>query len=634
MSRIVFRCLVFVSLLLLALPALAQDDVPRFEAGDCPFQVPAGTTWDCGFVVVPEDRTDPDNTNTLRIATAIQRGDGSSPDPVVLLAGGPGESVIPSAAVYASLFGQISGDRDLVFFDQRGAGASEPSLQCPGFTEAYIANLNEADPVAAAQNFLTFYGECREALVEAGYNLNAFDTVQNAADVNDIATALGYEQVNLLGVSYGSLLAQSVMRDFPEIVRSVIIDSVLPTTRSFFVDTSISAPTAVERLLDTCQADEACNAAYPDLRQTFYDTVERLNAEPEPLTITNPNTGETYDMQLTGDAVVSTLLLFLYQTPIIPLLPQAIYTVSQGDYELISQLNGQILPQIGALTRGMQFATQCADDLIGRDPAVEYPAMIETLPEAYRGRLDPEQIAEISIAQLCNLWNVEALDPSVKEPVISDIPALVFAGEFDPVTPPNFAAEVAENLENSYFYTVPSTGHSVNVASGCARSVSADFIEDPTTEPDASCIDAIAPVEFAVPSTEIAFEPLESEMFGYTSILPEGWTEIQPGVYAQNADNPSILLLQQALPGTLADATGLLSTQLGMELSEPDSTYEGDGLTWSLYEVSTSGVLLDLAFAEADGTTFIVLLQSSPAQRAQFYEPVFLPVLDALTPAS
>lgn len=632
MYRKLFLCLMFG--LLLAVPAFAQDDVPRFEEGDCPFAVPAGAAWECGFVVVPEDRTDPENTNTLRIATAIQRGSGSDADPVVLLAGGPGESVIPSAALYANFFGQIAGDRDLVFFDQRGVGASEPSLQCPGFTEVYIANLNELDPLAGAQNILDFYEACRDDLLEQGYNLNAFDTVQNAADVNDIAAALGYEQVNLLGVSYGSLLAQSVMRDFPDVVRSAIIDSVLPTTRSFFIDSSVSAAHAVERLLDACAADAACSTAYPNLRETFYDTVSTLNETPVPLTITDPITGDTYDMQLTGDAVVATLLLFLYQTPIIPSLPQAIYNVSQGDYTLITQLNGQILPQIGALTRGMQFATQCADDLIGRDPVAEYPAIIETLPDVYRGRLDPALVAEYSVAQACALWGVETLDPSVKDPVISDIPTLVFAGEFDPVTPPEFAAEVAENLENSYFYILPSTGHSVNLASACARSVSAAFIEDPTTEPDAGCIEEIAPIAFVVPSAEVDFEPLESDLFGYTSILPEGWTELQPGVYVQNADNPSIVLLQQALPGTLDDATALLSTQLQMALGEPVSTYEGGALTWTLYELSAGGLTLDLAFAEGDGRTYIVILQASPAQRDQFYAPVFLPVLDALTPAS
>lgn len=633
MSRTIFRLSLLILVLVFAAPVLAQEDLPRFEPGDCPFSVPAGATFDCGFVVVPEDRSDPNNSETIRLAVAVRRGDGSQPDPVVLLAGGPGESVIPNAALYANLFGQIAGSRDLVFFDQRGVGASEPSLQCPGFTEVYIANLNETDPLVAVQANLDFYAECRDALLAEGYNLNAFDTVQNAADVNDLAAALGYEQVNLLGVSYGSLLAQSVMRDFPSVVRSVVIDSVLPTTRSFFIDSSISAANTVERLLDTCAADEACNAAYPNLRETLYATVETLNDNPVPLTITDPITGDVYDMQLTGDAVIGTLLLFLYQTPVIPSLPQAIYTVSQGNYDLIAQLNGQILPQIGALTRGMQFATQCADDLIGRDPVAEYPDIVASLPEVYRGRVEPEVAAELAIAGLCSLWGVEPLDASVKDPVISDIPALVFAGEFDPVTPPEFASEVAENLANSYFYTLPSTGHSVNVASGCARSISTAFIEDPTTEPDTSCIDEIAPIAFTLPTTEFAFEPLESETFGYTSIVPEGWTELQPGVYAQNADNPSVLLLQQALPGTLADATALLSTQLGSELGEPDSTYEGGALTWSVYQVSVSGTPLELAFAKNDGTTFIVLVQAPAAQRDQYYEGLFLAVLDALTPA-
>ena len=399
------------------------------------------------------------------------------------------------------MFQAIAPDRDLIMFDQRGVGLSEPALECPEWNEAFLASLNETDPEQALAGPFDALTVCHERLVAEGFNLSAYDTVQNAADVNDILGALGYDQVNLLGVSYGSVLAQAVMRDFPDIVRSATIDSVLPLAGSFFVDTATTASTALDNLLAACTADEACNAAYPNLRQELFDLIDTLNAEPVPITLTNPMTGAKVESQLSGDGILSNLVFFLYQAPILPQLPQAIFEVAEGEYTLMTQLSSFSLIAFEALTRGMLYSVFCADDLIGRTPE-DYLDVIAALPPQYQGSTDIEVTMEYSPFNACANWPVDESDPSVKEPLVSDIPTLVMGGEFDPVTPFAYAEQVAENLSNSYLYEFPAVGHSVNVSSECARTITGQFIENPDQEPDTACLDELSDIEFVLPGAE------------------------------------------------------------------------------------------------------------------------------------
>ncbi len=481
------RLLLILACFMLALPVMAQDtDVPRFEAGECSIVEIQGQVIDCGFVVVPEDRSDTENSNTIKLAVVIFRaGDDAPADPVMLLSGGPGEKTVANANFAAGTFLEIAPERDLIVFDQRGVGLSEPALECPEWNEAFLASLNEADPEKALSGPFDALTVCHERLVAEGYNLSAYNTVQNAADVNDIRLALGYEQVNLLGVSYGSVLAQAVMRDFPDIVRSAVIDSVLPVEGSFFVDTATTASQALDNLLAACTADEACNAAYPNLRQVLFDLIDILNAEPVDITLTNPLTGAKVPSRLTGDSVLSNLVFFLYQAPILPQLPQTIFDVAAGDYTLMTQLSSFSLIAFEALTRGMLYSVFCADDLIGRTEE-DYLNVIAALPKQYQGNTDIEVMMEYNPFNTCANWPVDAADPSVKEPVVSDVPTLLFGGEFDPVTPFAYAESVAENLSNSYVYEFPAVGHSVNVSSECARSITSTFIDNPDQEPDSA----------------------------------------------------------------------------------------------------------------------------------------------------
>ncbi|MGB3904333.1 MAG: alpha/beta fold hydrolase, partial [Anaerolineae bacterium] len=179
-----------------------QEPVATFEEADCPFDVPEGAPVECGFVVVPEDHNDPDGP-TIRLSVAVLKDQSADhqPDPVMLLSGGPGEKTVANALAIGPTLAPIHPNRDLIIFDQRGAGLSEPALECPEFVQAFFDLLDEPDADVAQQALFDASMACRDRLVSEGHNLSAYNTVQNAADVNAIRIALGYDQVNLYGGS-------------------------------------------------------------------------------------------------------------------------------------------------------------------------------------------------------------------------------------------------------------------------------------------------------------------------------------------------------------------------------------------------------------------------------------------------
>jgi pimeloyl-ACP methyl ester carboxylesterase len=628
---VLFACLLAVSSVL---PAFAQDGdtVPRFEPAPCPFDTTPGMAVECGFVVVPEEHGNPDSgTIRLSVVRFPAQSDNVQPDPVIMLSGGPGEKTTASALNMATIFAPISPDRDLIVFDQRGVGLSEPALECPEWTEAQYDTLDEVDPEEALRKPYEALLACGARLESEGDNLSAYNSLENAADVADIVTALGYEQANLIGISYGSQLAQFVMRDHPEVVRSAIIDSVLPIDASFFISSLDTSYAALNRLLDACAADETCSTAYPDLRQVLFDTVDQLNAGPVPMTLTDPLTGDTYDAYLNGDGLIGTLMYYLYQAPTIPMLPSAIYDVAQGNYDVITQLNSSTLLSLNTLSRGMEYSVFCAQDPVGHT-SEEYLERLNSLPPQVRGTADIEVQMEYNPIDGCAQWPVEPLDPADLTPLVTDLPVLVLAGQFDPVTPFSHAEHVAANLSHAYLYEIPAVGHSVLVSSTCADSVATQYIDDPSTEPDTACIDALAPVEFYVTGQAITMVPMQNDTFGFAGAIPDGWQELSPGVYAESMMSQSVLL-EQALPGDEATVTTLLAQQLGMaSFPEADGTREANGLTWTLYTFDMQGQPSNLAVTSSNGTGYLIWLITTATQHDDYYTQIFLPAVDALTP--
>jgi pimeloyl-ACP methyl ester carboxylesterase len=604
-----------------------------FEEGICPFDVPEGAPVECGFVVVPEDHNDP-SSSTIRLAVAILRdqSDEHQPDPVILLSGGPGEKTVANSLALGSVLAPIHPNRDLIVFDQRGVGLSEPALECPEFLQALFDLLDEPEPDVVLQGQFDALMACRDRLTSTGYNLSVYNNAQNAADVNAIRIALGYDEVNLYGGSYGSLLAQATMRDHPEGIRSVVITSVLPLEKSFFVDSSTTTANAVLHLLDACAADEACNRAYPDLQDTLFEVIDQLNAEPVPISVTNSIDGQSYDAVLTGDAVLGNLVTFLYITQIIPVLPQAIYDVHNGDYQLMTQLSSTRIALLDLTSRGMMLSVFCTDDLIGRTPEDLLNIRAE-LPRQLMSSVDPELIVEYGGFGMCDGWPVEEADAWVKEPLVSDIPTLVLEGEFDPVTPPEYGELVAGYLSNSYFFEFPGVGHDI-LANACAREIAGDFLDDPTRAPDAACIADISGVEFDIPGevVELVLEPYNDQERGFKGLVPSGWEKLGPAnLLRGNSALDSTYFVLEATPGTAAELLASLAGQLGLEpVPEPVASAEIGSFMWDFYTFERRGHPADLAITEDGEKAYFVFMISAAEEHDDLYEQLFLPAVKAM----
>ena len=277
--------------------ATAQEVVPPFEKAECPFPVPIGYRIDCGFVSVPEDRSQPDSP-LIKIGVAVvhSRADQPAPDPIFFLNGGPGGALIAALPNMLAGFDPMLSVRDVVFFDQRGAGWSQPSLVCPEVEALKIAELKGQH--LPLEESLAPYLACRDRLQSAGVNVAAYNTTENAADVDDLRRALGYEQINLFGVSYGTMLAQVMVRDQPDHIRSAVLDSAYPIWEYVMADAPASLTHYLDTIFANCENDLVCRTAYPDLPTVFAQLTDRVRQQPLVFANSDPATQEVFTTTL------------------------------------------------------------------------------------------------------------------------------------------------------------------------------------------------------------------------------------------------------------------------------------------------------------------------------------------------
>ncbi len=611
-----------------------RDYLPLFEADSCPFQLPAGQvegeTVECGYLVVPEDRADPDSPD-IRLAVAIfRRPDGTGqPDPIIFLSGGPGVSPLELIrltfeAAFAPVF---PAQRDIILLDQRGVGFSRPALDCPEVTELSLELMDaeldgrEVGDQERLDLLLETLLACEEAL-SALANLSAYNTAANAADINDLRLALGYDQVNLWGNSYGTRLALEVMRDYPDGVRSAVLDAVYPPDVNLYLEAPDNANRAFEVLFDHCAADPACNAAYPDLRAVFFETVERLNGSPASVEITDFSTGESYPALLGGDSMLAFLFSYLYKSELLPLLPQIFYNASQDDFSLILQIQGALLVQQGAASHGMQFSVQCHDEIAFTtaealdERLTGYP---ELAPLFERGIL-----GKLSFA-VCAEWDSGQARARENEPVASDIPTLVLVGEYDPVAPPAWGRHAAETLTNSFFFEYPGVGHGAT-GSECPRDMMIAFLNDPATEPDDACI-AEMRLEFVLPTdlADVTFVPATVEAAGIQVIVPEEWFKVRDGYYI-SPDRT----IELAFEDNQRDQGSFLRD---WGASEPVLEMESNNLTWTVYPIAPKELQVAgyVATAPSDNGFYMILIIGPAGQQESMYEFVLIPMVESFT---
>lgn len=612
---------------------------PHFESASCQFDVPAGREVDCGYLIVPEDREDPDGEMVrLHVAVFASESEAPAPDPLLYLSGGPGGDALETIPlVFENRFAPFLADRELIMFDQRGTGYSEPSLACPEYTDLSLELLDDIlTPEEAASLYLETLSACHERLEAEGVDFTAYNSAASAADVRDLQQAMGYEEINLFGVSYGTRLAQTIVRDYPEGIRSVTLDSAYPIASNIVLETPPNVARAFDVFFGGCAADEACATAYPDLDDRFWQLVAATDEEPITVPVTYAFTGEQYDAALAGDDLIGVVFQGLYSAEIIPILPQVISDTIDGDYGLLGSLLSNFLLNYEFSSVGMQFSVQCHEEIIFAEPG-EAEAAVEAYP-----RLEDFFVSSISVGQaafdVCAMWEAGQAPPLENEAVSSDLPTLILAGEYDPITPPSWGESVAAGFSDSHFFTFPGLGHGVSLDGGCPLSVMLAFLDEPAAAPDGACIEEMAGPTFRVPgaaAAEVTLEPFTTDIVGteLTGVVPAGWEEVSPGAFArQETGLDPTVIVQQVAPGAVAEQLlGILANQLGLaETPESAGTFDAGGLTWTLYEAESQGSPVDIALAEDGAFTYVVLLSSDGDERGYLYNAVFLPALEAL----
>jgi pimeloyl-ACP methyl ester carboxylesterase len=482
-----------------------------FEPAPCPIAIPDGLVEGksiiCGYVAVPEHHSNSDGT-TLRLAVARfpSLSKTPTPDPIVLLAGGPGESnfeaFIPGMA--SPVGAQFRARHDIVVIELRGLLHSQPNLLCPERFDVQEAQL-AVDPgsVQAITADLSAIQACHDRLLGQGINLAVFNNRESAADIVFVMTALGYDQFDLYGNSAGTLLAQHVMRAYPRRLRAVALGSVVPLSVSTWPAMPANGTRALKRLFESCAADATCHQAYPTLEVDFLSLIDRLNQRPVTISLENPTAQKAFQLLLTGDRAAQWIYnLLLTDANAGSSIPFVINRLVLEDYRPLQMGVGFFLPA-QSFSQGLQYSVACAEksqfSLTAIDLNGPYPAFAKAVSALPFG---PERLLDA-----CKIWNVPYLGASTNEAVASDIPSLLLAGDFDPGIPPSYPQRVSQSLSNAYVYTFPGVAHSPIDGGACPLSIALAFVDEPAKAPDSTCISGMQAHFVSEPIAERLLSP-------------------------------------------------------------------------------------------------------------------------------
>lgn len=425
-------------------PAQVTPSVPFYESAACQFPIPDGETVACGYLTVPENRQVANPAaKTIRLHIAHFKSHTPNPpaDPIVYLVGGPGVSLLYDIKTIFYHFSFYLDNRDVIVIDQRGTGYSEPALTC---VDAVNRRLNYRTQLRQCYNYLTN---------DLDADLRAYNSIENAADVEDLRLALGIQEWNVVGTSYGARLALYLMRDYPEGIRSVILDSVAPPhiQRSLDIRDDINAR-QLQQLFADCLQETLCALAYGDIQATYNRVLDTLRRQP-----IEAEAPDGYMVRVDDEAFRAYLYGMMATTKEAYQIPLVIDAAANGDI-------GRILTYISSeytVFDGMMRAMNCNDG------------------------------DGLFMQEVCNAWRLNGDAPP---PVTSDLPTLVVMGTYDTLTPPVWGDSTADNLPNSTFLVFPYTGHGVVRSGGtCPQTIAFAFLDNPQAEVDARCIEQMEP---------------------------------------------------------------------------------------------------------------------------------------------
>jgi len=422
---------------------------------------PSPVEAQCGTVEVPENRADPTSRRIGLALAWIPANGAAEPDPVFMLAGGPGQAAREAYPMIAHAFRDVRRSRHVLLLDARGTGGSNP-LAC--HDDEGRAALSEADdeslPAARA-----FAERCRDAL-SANADLRHYGTAEHVADLDAVRQALGAAQVNLVGISYGTRVAQQYAQTYPQAVRTLVLDSVVPNTLVLGSEHGRNLDAALEQQFERCNASPSCAAQLGNPREHLATVSARLKQGGLPPVRYRDASSHEWREEVPRFGHLALLLRLYAYTPLTAsMLPWTLHEAAGQRFDaLLAQARMVQNSATEAIYHGMQLSVTCTEDL--PDLAAE---------ASPSGSVIGSEFVDFLRAQ-CEVWPRGERSPRFREPLRGDWPVLLLSGEYDPVTPSRYGDEVAATLPRGRHLVLNGQGHNV-LGAGCMPKLFAQFIE-------------------------------------------------------------------------------------------------------------------------------------------------------------
>lgn len=436
----------------------------------------------CTTFEVPENRADP-HGRKIGLKLAVVRSDAAQADQdiVVLLAGGPGEAATASWQPVAPAFADLLKHHHVLLLDQRGTGGSNP-LSCKADVDAPDDNAGDADAALDPGKIRQQVAACLVE-VEKKADPRYYTTTVAAEDLEDVRRALGAPPFDLVGVSYGTRMAQQYLMRHPDGVRSMVLDSPVPNQQVLGQDFAVNLDQALRKDFAACTATPSCRQRFGDPMQTLYALRDALRANPHKVTFRDPQSYATVERTLGEYSLASVVRMFAYAPETAALLPLSIDAAAHGDVgPLLGQAKLLSTDLSGDMNNGMQMSVTCSEDadLLQERPQDENTILGNRLVRAIKAE--------------CSVWPHGTRPADFHAPLQSDVPTLILSGELDPVTPPSYGAQILAGLGDARQLVLAGQGHGV-MARGCMPRLLGEFVDkrDPKRL-DASCLNRLGPI--------------------------------------------------------------------------------------------------------------------------------------------
>jgi len=472
------RVTFFFLLLLFSSEGKSQLVVPRIEWTDLPMFGEKRPDIKTGCLIVPENRSSGQRVHSIKLPFVIikSRSATPQPDPVLFITGGPGGSTI----VYTGMFHQspLLDDRDIILLEQRGNRFAKPSLLGSELDSAlrsgWGTQLNgDPDPKAITQTLATII----QSYNKDGIDLTCYTTKESAADISDLRLLLGVKTWNLYGVSYSTKLMLTVLRDHPDGVRSVILDSVLPLEANCDEETPANIIESLEQLFTLCQQDERLCILFPDLRKRFFHLLAEANSHPVEISLKDPFNGKPFSVSFNGVGIMNCIYVGLEDGSVIQSLPLIIDAACKGKFNRLEPLAINYLASTQGTAWGMRISVWCNE---------EFP--FERIDKILKPTGMPSELEHFIQPQVpletMQMWPHGKPDAQENTHVSSNVPVLIASGELDPDTPTKWALQTASFLPNAQLIIFAGYTHCpLNTHPEAAR-IMHDFLASPFLAPD------------------------------------------------------------------------------------------------------------------------------------------------------